>query len=405
MPGGADMSVIAQDLESKHSATASVNDFKTGPETESARRKAIVRWVAVSLVLVLLNLAVVEFGTRFIVFLGKPAASQNPQFDSKKLVADTIYAGQDNIILCGDSLMKQGIYPELLSSKLHKWNDYIRVVNLATNAGTQKDAIAFLNYVVKNRGIKPRLVMFDYEIANTGYTVEESNFEWGQKTSYLFNGALSRPHTLAQFVDILPKDMSLLIRHRGELKHFLVDFLSSLPNIRQYTRKSFFELSDVNDHETSWAGMSPDSRITSEKDRAQQEWRIHSSYKHSPKGGKFAYNHDAYSLIIKYCQQNQIPLVLVWLPHESSVYQEFWYNSQYDSNFFRKEFESYGQEPFVYPVFLNKLPEKCEYFADYRHLNTYGCVKATELMADELLSRQPIKNILFDFRKVMEKTK
>ena len=363
-------------------------------------RQSLVKWTSLTCTSVILNLFFCEMVTRFIVFLGKPASSQNPQYDLKTLVSETVYAGDDNVILCGDSLMKQGIYPELLSSKLHKINEHIRVVNLATNAGSQKDAICFLDHIL-SRGIKPRLVVFDYEVAMTGYPTELGNFEWGQAKSYLFNGVLSRPTDFSKSCEIMLSDLSYLIRQRGNLKHFIVDFVSSLAYAKEFQKKTFHQLSDVNDSETSWAGMSPDNRMTSWKDWPQQEWRIHSNYSHSPKSGHFQYNPKMYSVIINYCQKHQIPLMLVWLPHERSIYGAFWYQAPYDSGWFRQRFEEYAREPFVFPLFLNTLPEDFSYYSDYRHLSTYGCVKATELMA-EAMSKLQYRNLLIDPRKFGE---
>lgn len=371
---------------------------------ESQRRGVLCRHILKTAIVIVINLLACEFLTRFAVFLGKPANSQNPQYDVKTLVANTLWPGQDIVVLCGDSLMKQGIYPELLTAKLHRINEHIRVVNLATSAGSQKDAICFLKYIAK-RGTKPRLVMFDYEVANTGFPTDQINVDWGQGKSYLFNGVLSRPTEFGQCCEVYASDFSFLIRNRGSLKHFTLDFLSSLPNLARFKSKMFYELDDVNDHRTSWSGMSPDNRLMSELERANQSARIRYTAGHSPKYGPFNYNRNAYSYIIHYCQQNQIPLGLVWLPHEKSVYNECWYQKPFDASFFRKEFDSYSREPFVFPVFLNNLSDDEPFFSDYRHLNTYGCIKATEMLANEMLRRTDFNNILFDCRKALERSK
>ncbi|HEY9680490.1 MAG TPA: hypothetical protein V6C86_02765 [Oculatellaceae cyanobacterium] len=388
----------------EHKATSNVGEPSAPIRSlnEFERRRVLFRHILMTTAVVIITFFFCEFIADFVVFLGKPANSQNPQYDIKAIVANTLWPKDDNVILCGDSLMKQGIFPELLAAKLHRINGHIRVVNLATNAGSQKDAICFLKYIIK-RGIKPRLVVFDYEVANTGFTTDEINQEWGQKKSYLFNGVLSRPTEFGKCCEIYASDLSLLIRHRGNLKHFTMDFLSSLPNPQQFKKRTFYDLDDVNDRGTSWSGMSPDHRLSSTQDKSNEHWRISYTSNYCPRSGHFAYNRNAYSYIIQFCQQNQIPLALVWLPHEKSVYNECWYQEPFDASFFRREFESYAKEPFVFPVFLNTLPEDYSMFSDYRHLSTYGCVKATELLADEMMRRTDFKNILFDVRKAMEK--
>jgi hypothetical protein len=371
--------------------------------SDACKRSSLKKFSIITLCLILLNLLACELVARFIVFLGKPASGANAQYDSKYLVADSVRAGDDNIILCGDSLMKQGIFPELLSRKLQNVNKHIRAVNLAISAGTQRDAIAYLDYI-RSKGVNPRLVVFDYEVAMTGYENAAGDGDWGQSKSYLFRGILSRPKDIKTACEVTLQDMSYLVRQRGSFKHFVLDFLAALPNAKLYKKQSYYEPSDISWKETSEAGMSPEHRFTPVNDWVNQKWRISFNYDHSPQGGNFHYNPDMYSMIIKYCQLYKIPLMLVWLPHESSIYGAFWYKAPLDAGYFRQRFEEYAKEPFVFPLYLNTLPDDCVYFADYKHLNTYGCVKATEAMA-EALSQPKYEGLLHDFRPDAQRAK
>jgi hypothetical protein len=371
--------------------------------TDASRRSSFIRLGVVTLSLILLNLLACELVARFIVFLGKPSSSANAQYDSKFLVADNVRKGDDNIILCGDSLMMKGIFPELLTRKLQKINKHIRAVNLAVAAGTQRDAITYLDYI-RSKGINPRLVVFDYEVAMTGFPNADGDRDLGQKKSYLFRGVLTRPKDPWGICDVLLEDCSYLIRHRGSFKHFLFDFLTALPNAKLFQKYSSEQLTDISCKDTTVAGMAPDSRFTPIDDWANQRFYMTNSREHSPQSGHFQYNPDMYSMIIHYCQQNKIPLIMVWLPHESSMYGAFWYKPPYDAAWFRQRFEEYSKEPFVFPVYLNTLPEDCINFADYKHLNTYGCMKATEAFADAL-SQPRYEGLLHDFRPAAHKSK
>jgi hypothetical protein len=231
----------------------------------------------------------------------------------------------------------------------------------------------------------------------TGFQNADGDGDWGQKKSYLFRGILSRPKDLRSTCNVLLDDCSYLARQRGSFKHFLFDFLTALPNAKLFKRYSYNELSDISSRETTAAGMAPDSRFTPINDWANQQFYMSHSHEHSPQSGHFRYNPDMYSMIIHYCQQNKIPLVMVWLPHQSSMYGAFWYKPPLDASWFRQRFEEYSKEPFVFPVYLNTLPEDCINFADYKHLNTYGCMKATEAFADAL-SQPRYEGLLHDFR-------
>ncbi len=371
--------------------------------TDAAKRSSLIRFCVITFSLLFLNFLACEMIARFIVFIGKPASGANTEYDSKYLVADSISGADDNIILCGDSLMKQGIFPELLSRKLQKINQHIRVVNLAVTAGTQRDAIAYLDYI-RSKGINPRLVVFDYEVAMTGFQTAYGDGDWGQRKSYLFRGILSRPRDLRNAFNIVLEDYSYLLRQRGSLKHLLLDFMTALPNTKLFKRYSNYELTDINWRDVSGAGMAPDNRFTPINDWANQKAKMSFNYEHSPKSGHYQYNPDMYSMITHYCQHNKIPLMLVWLPHQSSMYESFWYKPPLDAAWFRQRFEEYSKEPFVFPLYLNTLAEDCINFADYRHLNTYGCIKTTEAFANAL-SQPRFEGLLHDFRPDARKKK
>jgi len=361
----------------------------------SAFSLSALKKIGFTIVLAIAALFVCELVARFVVYLGKPASAENPQYHMKYLVASKLFKQHDNIILCGDSLMKNGLYPELMSAKLKSINPKIRVINLAVNGGTQQDAIIYLDYL-EQRGIKPRCVVFDYEVTNTGtnkaaFTAVGVNnapaHKVEDKTSrgYLFDGLLQRPKDFIGSLDVAFSDFFYLNRHRGHLKQFILEFLRAIQYPIRFERKAFFELNDTSDIGTTDAGMSPNHRLLPEEDRLSQKKAIWTFHPTSPQTAGYAYNAKAYDPIMDYCQQHKIPLVLVWLPHLSSIYREFYYQAPYTEDFFRQQFESYARRPYVHPIYLNKLEEDYNYYTDYRHLSTYGCVKASELFSATLL--------------------
>ena len=380
------------DKETLSASSVAGNEIVTH-QIELFRRKDILRFVGVTFFWLALLGSSAELVCRFVVFLGKPALSANPQYDVKYLVAKTVTPWTDNIVLCGDSLVKQGFYPELIASKLQKINDNIRVVNLAVNGGSQNDAIAYLDFLLKMRCTKPRLVVYDFEVSATsgreGPTVEE----WGRPTGYLFAAKLRRPKDVWKTLELLPADCSILARHRGSIKHFILSFLATLSDLPAYEEKSFTELCNVDDQGTTYCGMSPDHNLTLVRDLAERQKNIRADWGPSPKTGKFDFNPEVYSPIINYCQKQEIPLMLVWLPHESSVYNRYWYQKPYTQDWFKSKFDEYAKRLFVFPVYLNTLPEDYAYFSDFRHLSTYGCIRASELLS-ETLSQQRYRTLI-----------
>jgi hypothetical protein len=299
-------------------------------------------------------------------------------------VARTLNSNNDNVVLLGDSLMKQGLYPEALTAELKTINPRVRVTNLATSGGTQNIAISYLEYLRTRKHIKPKVVVYDFEVMMTGYGTGERDFDFHTNQSYLFNSILRKPKTLSEIVAASPSRCSYLIRQRGNIKHFVLDFLNLVTRPKAFQDNAFFTLHDVSDFESSGDGMSPHYRVASDVDLAEQEKRMNSNYDHSPRSSHFVYNSNAYSVITTYCQQHQIPLILLWLPHETSVYRAFWYKAPYTESWFKKRFAEYANEPFVFPVDLNILPERNSYFSDYHHLNNLGCVAASEKFAEVL---------------------
>jgi hypothetical protein len=373
--------------------------------------------VVLTLVIAMVALFSCEAAVRFIVYVGKPSLTENPQYHVKFLVAKKVTSEQDNILLMGDSLMKAGIYPELITAKLRKINKRIRVVNLAVNGSTQTDAIAYLEFL-REKGIKPRVVVYDYEVANTGSNSTANNSSYkaaslnslapaigmaqnaatpapvsssanksmGSSVSrgYLFDGLLSRPNNFWKSCELFCADQLYLVRYRASIKTLILEFLKACKFPARFERKSYVEPTDWDDYGTTPDGMSPNHKLIFEENRSDQAKAIATSRPTSPQSEYYKYRPDAYQPIIEYCQLNQIPLVLLWLPHQSSIYREFYYRAPYTESWFRQQFESYAQKQWVHPVFLNTLSEDSNFFTDYRHLSTYGCVKATELFAAAL---------------------
>jgi hypothetical protein len=363
-------------------------EVKSTPESTSRSsvpddRASIARWLLGSTVSVLIALCAGELIGRFIVFNGKAADSNNPQFDTKYRVANSLLASDANIALCGDSLMKEGIYPELITASLNKNYPSVRASNLAVTGGTQLDAIKYLEYL-KQRKVKPRLVVFDYEVTNTCLPTMANNIDWGQTRSYLFKGMLSRPRNLRETAQLLPSDVSYLVRQRANIKRSLCDFFSALPSQKIFAKKSFFDLNNSPQLEVSESGMAPNNKITATVDWSEEKQKIGFFTPYCPQSAAYKYNPEAYSLIIDYCRINQLPLLMVWLPHQTKVYEALYYKAPYDQSWHKKQFEAYTKLPFVHAEYLNVVPNDAIYFHDYRHLNTYGCVKASELLAQAL---------------------
>jgi hypothetical protein len=371
--------IIRPEAESTTESTSSSRKFDD--------RALIARWLLRAVVSVLIALCAAELIGRFIVFNSKPADSNNPQFDTKYRVANSLKTSDANIVLCGDSLMKEGVYPELITASLKNIYTSVRTSNLAVTGGTQLDAVKYLEYL-KLRKIKPRLVVFDFEVSNTCLPTMANNIDWGQTHSYLFKGLLSRPVNTRETAQLLPSDISYMVRQRANIKRSICEFLNALPSQKIFARKSFFELNDSPQLEVSESGMAPNNRITPDLDWSEEKQKIGFFTPYCPQSAAYKYNPEAYSIVIDYCRKNNLPLIMVWLPHQTQVYDALFYKPPYDESWHKKQFENYSKLPFVFAEYLNVLPDDAIYFHDYRHLNTYGCVKASELLAQALRKPQ-----------------
>jgi hypothetical protein len=351
---------------------------------EVARKKELMGWIVHSLVCLLIAIAVSELCCRFVAFVGKPALTSNPQYHLKYLVAKTVTPWSDNIVLCGDSLVKQGLYPELIAAKLQQVNPDVRVVNLAVNGGSQSDAITYLDYLRDVRHTKPRLVVFDFEVSLTGLDTPQNPGTLAKTGGYLSNRFMKVRSGFWRNASFFFSDNFLLVRDRGALKHYLVDFLGVLANQPLREDRSTVELCNANDGSTTYCGMSPDHNLTLDRDLGRRDENIRLKWDGSPVSGRFRFNPNVYDPIITYCQKNEIPLMLVWLPHERYMYQARWYQAPYTESWFRQRFEESARKLFVFPVYLNDCVSGHASFSDYRHLSTYGCIKASEALGDTL---------------------
>ncbi|HEY9759919.1 MAG TPA: hypothetical protein V6C97_32465 [Oculatellaceae cyanobacterium] len=359
-------------------------------EETTCARATVSRYFALAMIAAAACVVLLELASRYYVFVAKPANSNNPQYDSKFRVANTLSPTEDNIIFCGDSLCKEGVYPELITAKLRKVDKNAHATNLAITGGTQKDAVHYLEYLA-HRGVRPRLVVFDYEVSNTCLPTEANNIEWGQSHSYLFRAQLDRPRSLKGWIQIFPSDVSYLMRQRSNIKRSFNEFLQLLKQPSQFETKSFFDLRDAPEHEVSRSGMAPNNKLDGTLNWEEESHKIGFFKPYCPQSPNFKFNPDAYSIIIKYCQDKKIPLLLVWLPHQSRVYDDYYYKAPYDAKWQQEQFEALGKKANVSTEFLNTLPDDPIYFHDYRHLNTYGCIKTSEILADVLAKPKYIK--------------
>lgn len=346
---------------------------------DSARKQQLSGFIRRTVVGMILCFALCELTCRFFVLLGKPTLTSNPQYHAKYLVAKTVTPWSDNIVLCGDSLVKQGLYPELIAARLQHINPQIRVVNLAVNGGSQSDAIEYLEYLKEIRCTKPRLVVFDFEVGATGVT-RPSN-----------PGTLASSKSLERemhrktrsWLDLRPDECSMLIRARGCVKHMFLDFLSVISYPALFDERSTIELTNGGDT-SSYCGMSPVHNVTLDRELTKRDALVRTDWSTGPASGYFKYHPEVYAPIIEYCQKNEIPLMLVWLPHERYMYDRYWYKEPFNQEWFKARFAEYKRNIFVFPAYLNDLKTDHSWFSDYRHLSTKGCIATSERLAEEI---------------------
>ncbi len=367
-----------------------MNSVSNSPGEQERKRYTLRFFLEFGLAL-LIAFCFTELTTRFVVSLWLPPTSPAQLYEQKYLVARGLLPLHPYIIGVGDSLMKQGIYPELMTNLLHDKHVDVPFVNMAVNGGSQEDAIKYLDYL-RSKGVVPLLLIFPFSVENFGFEQPQLNMHWGQTDSYLYQGILARPHNLLKKLALLPADYSLFVRHRGSLKHKINEFVFWQGSYRGVCELTERPLRDGTNLEISRMGMGPcHSMLDESLMEIQRERFIKQRDAASPKKAGYIFHAGTNDLLLNYCQKWHLNLCFVWLPHIGSLYDKYFYAPPYTHQYFRDLLLSYRRYPNVSTLDLNTGIEDLKYFDDFRHLSTYGNLKTTERLADCLLNDPQFK--------------
>jgi hypothetical protein len=337
---------------------------------------------------VLLNLAVWEMAARGFAFTAQPPLSSSVAYDQKFRVASHIHNDHQFILLMGDSLMSRGINPDLLRVLLHKGGiKDINVANLAMDGGTQANSVKYLEFLRIQHHFKPRLIVYDFEVSNTGRPGKNSDVRPENDNTYLYRYLLSQPKDPRRKFLGWIEDTFALARYQSQFKEYLCEFCDQVANTHPFYQHWLRELVSNTWTEFGTYGGAAAYQILDESELPAQRDIARKFLAKGPNSPQYQCNFEFYWLIRAYCRGQHIPLVIVWLPHMTSVYDQYFYKAPYTRTWFLKNFMDY-KEQYCFPVNLNQIPENTSFYQDFRHLSSYGATRTTELLAQYLESNQ-----------------
>jgi len=356
--------------------------------TEAARERDVRKklgsalfWCALA---VLVNLAWWELAARIFAYVAQPPLSTSVAYDQKFKVASNIHNDRDFILLMGDSLMSRGINPDLLKSLLHQNGiKNINVANLAMDGGTQSNSVKYLEFLRNQRYFKPKMVIYNFEVSNTWRPGKNSDVRTDNDNTYLYRYLLSQPKDPRRKFLQWTEDTFALARYQSQFKEYLCEFCNQMADTKPFYQHWTRDLVSNTRTEFGSYGGAAAYQILDETDMPAQNENARKFLAKGPNSPQYQCNWEFYWLIRSYCRGQHIPLVFVWLPHMNSIYDGCFYKEPYTHDWFRQKFMDY-KETYCYPVDLNQLPDNTSFYQDFRHLNSYGATKATELLAKYL---------------------
>lgn len=369
-----------------------------GMESDNSKVK---RYLVSTVIVLFLGMLSLELSARFYAYLYRPYQSYQDGFDAKYIISANIRSNLPLIILSGDSMMNKGVSPELLEQRLKDKDVLVRVINLAVTGSTPAITLRLLQ-TMKNNNITPALVLYDYDVvytnANSDYIKLVTD---GYKNvalldhSYLGRCVLGAGTILRDKLICRIEKYSFFIRYRKQLKYQTVNFFTLLFNVPKFNAESSVSLSNTYERQTTHLGWMPSHQIWSKEDQdSQQQSRIDFLYRRGPRNPNYQYSWKGFQQVIDFTQQNNITLVLTWLPQYKPEYEKSFYKVPYTYQWFRHQFKSIEtQYKNVFALDLNDLADDFVNFEDYRHLNIYGAIKATDKLAEKL-SKEPFRSLI-----------
>jgi hypothetical protein len=359
-------------------------------ELKGGSSSRVLKKIGLCLLLFIVQLLLLEVSARTFVMLAKPPESHVEAFDRKLQLARSLSPQKNTILLLGSSHTATGLYPEQLQSELRKSGLNTHVYNLGVCANTPELSLFLLKQAMK-KGVKPALVVADVAppwMFNRSYYEHESSTAYKFKRSYLGQCVAEKPTTLEGTLYCGASQVSYLVRHATSISSFLHALPEKLSRFK--AAKSYAIVGEAQ-LETSPQGWSPMYPMPSKEEMeaysaTAKESALAPAYQH------FQWEEAPMKALIAFCQQQKIPLVLVWMP-EHPLQRTYFKHFQLNEAAFDKRLKALFNTPGVTYHNAHAQTWPVDLFENPDHFNVVGAVEYTRLFAD-VLSKQPYRSLL-----------
>lgn len=375
---------LAQPLSTEplHEVKNLTDSYKSQLEHRSFRQDLLI-----VLVLVALNFVLAESTARLLVSLGQPELGRTKTYDRKLQLASQPVSTNPLIFFLGDSITDFSIYPERLKANLADKGTAVEARNLGAPGATPNMNLLILKRAVKT-GVKPDWVIYNLypRIFNRSFmqpAAEKNANNYVFEDSYLWRctGGARQPLS-GQMRCLLEKNL-YLVRYRSFLK---TEWDKLGETLLRPEKRQQFAPADFPERETSPGGWAPGYAVYAQNQFAQK-FRCSDLFAQGihQELGRFQWSTAFFDPFLKYCQDQRIRVLLVWLPEHPYMAHYYQINGLSHAGL-AKQFNQYARQRKLTFVDFKATPLTGTDFLNLDHVNPSGAMKITDRMSALLLS-------------------
>ncbi len=299
----------------------------------------------------------------------------------RNLAKQKINANQQRILFMGDSYTNMAIYPELVDREFKALQTpHTDSYNLGIPGASPYLNLKLLNYLVEKR-VKPQLIVF-----NISDAVFNKKQVWALddavENSYQGQCQLNQPKDFWIKAGCQIQQISLFARYTGFWKTELTDLFNTVISAEKRIKKNHRGDKPHVYIETSPKGWAPGYKISTAPEKTTTNLAKNTQ---STAVKTNNWTNQNIKGLITFCAQENIPLILVWLPNTAITTLT---NADQISKI--RNLLNGNNQWFL--ELRNAVPGDENYY-DNAHLNAIGAIKISKLMAQKL-SQPPYKNVL-----------
>lgn len=340
-----------------------------------------------ALAIIVLNIFLLEAGTRLLAVHAKPTLGKTASFDRKFQLAAKKHEDVPEILMLGDSLMYFTLYPELMDILLSKnLSTPVNSLNLASPSTTPEMNLLLLKQVVAHSG-KPRLVLYNFSPRIFNGNKPQDEYDLAFQRSYYRRCYDEHPQTGLDSVRCFMEKNFALARYRD----FLKSEMEKMPRtLFMFNERLEFPSSNKSELEISDKGWAPAYQIRGTGEiRAEYDNNpeVESTFKKEL--GNYQWSTKAFQPLLTYCEKHKIPVVIIWFP-ENELMARYYRQIGLSEAMLANKLQNMADDHSIYFLNLRNQNLRDIEFSDLDHLNPLGAVEVTKTMA-HLLSQLPYR--------------